>query len=110
MLAYCPVMPPRIVVDADDLDFLSEVLAQTKVELEQLGPRLSVYEAALGSDRVRRGVHRVISNWSDVREKILSELDAVAGLLHEAAGDYRALEQRIIADAAGDPPVFPDID
>jgi hypothetical protein len=99
---------PRLVVDADDLDYLREVICQTKLELEQLGFRMSAYEAALGSDRVRRGVHRVTSNWSDAREKVTAELESLAGLLRDAATEYRDVEQEIIAGAAGEPLTFPD--
>jgi hypothetical protein len=103
-------MPPRIVVDADDLDYLREVLWQAKHELEQLATRISVYEAALGSDHVRRGVNRVISNWSDVREKVTTEMESLAGLLEAAANEYRNVEQGIVTEARGEQPLaFPDI-
>jgi hypothetical protein len=97
----------RIVVDAGDLEYLAEVLDQTKHELELLGTRMRTYDTALGDDRVRRGVDRVISNWSDVREKVTSELETLKNLLSDAAREYRSVEQEIVAATAAESPPPP---
>lgn len=96
-------MPPRIVVDADGLEALAQVLARTKREIELLGMRMDGYEAALGPERVRRSVDRLVSNWSDVQEKLTAELESISGLVSGAACEYRALEESIAAAAAGQP-------
>jgi len=98
---------PRIVVDAEDLEHLAEVLDQTKHELELLGTRMRTYDAALGDDRVRRGVDRVVSNWSDAREKVTSELETLENLLNDAAREYRAVEQEIVAATSAESPPPP---
>lgn len=90
----------RIVVDVDRLEALGQALVQTKLELELLGTRMRGYDAALGTEGVRQGVERLISNWSDVRERVTDELQTVAEQVRAAAAEYRALEQEI-ASAAG---------
>jgi hypothetical protein len=91
----------RIVADIDRLEALARALDQTKHELERLGIRMRGYEAALGTDRVRRGVDRLVSNWSDVRERTTAELETIFELVRDAAAEYRALEREIAA-AAGE--------
>lgn len=90
---------PRIVADVDRLEALGQALLQTKRELELLGTRMRGYDAALGTDRIRHEVNRLVSTWSDVREWVTTELETVAASVRDAAAEYRALEQQIAAAA-----------
>ena len=86
----------RIVADADELDALARELGRLKREIETIGARLAGYESAgLGPERVRRAVDRVASNWSDAREKLLDELEAISGLVAGAACAYRETDDRL---------------
>jgi hypothetical protein len=94
-------MPARIVVDPDELEGLAQALVRMKRDIETLGVRIAGYERALGPERVWRAVERLGSNWSDTREKVTAELEAISGLVMGAACSYHELEQRIAAAARG---------
>ena len=87
----------RIVADADELDALARELSRLKREIETIGARLAGYESAgLGPERVRRAVDRAASNWSDAREKLTAELEAISGLVAGAACAYRETEHNLV--------------
>jgi uncharacterized protein YukE len=97
---------PRIVADAEELDALAQALGRLQKEIESIGARAAGYEAAgLGPERVSRAVGRVVSNWSDARERLTTELEAIAGLVAHAACCYRQTEQAVAGNFGADPGV-----
>lgn len=68
---------------------------------------MDIYEPALGADRVRHAVNRIVSNWSDVKGKLTAELEEMAGLVSGVACEYRALEMQIAAAMRELPPGAP---
>lgn len=90
--------------DLDAMDELARQLDSISAALDDVGDRVDVYDARLGSSRIEEAVDRFVSGWRDGRKEIRSMVDASAANVRKAADTYRLTEGKLSAAARGDPP------
>jgi hypothetical protein len=91
--------------DPDAMDELARQLDSIHAALDDVGDKVDVYDARLGSPRIEEAVDRFVGGWRDGRKEIRSMVAASAANARKAAETYRLAEGKIAAAAAGgDPP------
>jgi uncharacterized coiled-coil DUF342 family protein len=81
-----------IKVDPDKLDALAAELTRLRHEFAGLRQRVDDYDDFLGHKKLAEELRSTADNWSKKRDKLIAELDALAGMATQAANHYRTLD------------------
>ena len=84
-------------VDIEALEQLAPRLRAVRMQLDHLGQNLAAFEGAVGSRRLNRRLAELAGNWKHHRERLGTELEAVAAMVAGAAATYRQQEAEIAA-------------
>jgi hypothetical protein len=90
--------------DLDAMDELARQLDAIHAALDDVGDRVDVYDARLGSSRIEEAVDDFVGGWRDGRKEIRSIVEASAANVRKAAETYRIVEGKVVAATGGDPP------
>ena len=87
--------------DLDAMDELGRQLDSIHAALDEVGDRVDVYDAQLGSPRIEQAVDDFVSGWRDGRKEIRSTVEASAANVRKAAETYRIVEGKLVAASGG---------
>ena len=93
-----------------DLDAMAELARQLdsiQAALDDVGDRVDVYDARLGSSRIEDSVDRFVAGWRDGRKEIRSMVEASAANVRKAAETYRIVEGKLAAATGSATPLGP---
>ena len=87
--------------DLDAMDELARQLDSIHAALDDVGDRIDVYDARLGSARIEEAVDRFVGGWRDGRKEIRGMVEVSAANVRKAAEAYRLAEAKLAAASGG---------
>jgi hypothetical protein len=89
--------------DLDAMEALGSQLESIHASLDDVGDRVDVYDARLGSARIEHAVDSFVGGWRDGRKEIRNGVEAAAANVKKAAETYRLNEEKLASAARGEP-------
>lgn len=92
----------EIYCDLDAMEALRSQLDSIHASLDDVGDRVDVYDATLGSSRIEDAVDSFVSGWRDGRKEIRKAVEVASANVKQAAETYQLNEEKLASAAHGE--------
>jgi hypothetical protein len=93
----------EIYCDLDAMDAIGAQLRSIHAALDDVGDRVDVYDACLGSSLIDDAIDRFVNGWKDGRKEIREGVAVASANVKKAAERYKQAEDQLTAAARGEP-------
>jgi hypothetical protein len=93
----------EIYCDLDAMDAIGAQLSSIHAALDDVGDRVDVYDARLGSSRIDDAIDGFVNGWKDGRKEIREGVAVASANVKKAAESYKQTEDELAAAARGEP-------
>jgi hypothetical protein len=88
--------------DLDAMEALGSQLDSIHSSLDEVGDRVDVYDASLGSSSIEDAIDSFVGGWRDGRKEIRKGVEAASANVKKAAETYRLNEEKLASAARGE--------